>query len=339
MSDFIMSEDYKKFLKKQGIELSDWEKATLFYNNRQLLYDDVIWGLLDIEKHTSDEVLKKQIEDRLSRNKELYEGFQKREKDTYYVLFVWSDTKKYEEQGSYLDFVTARQQGKEENTKFLIEKRAFECIEAGSGKVLGGMEFDEQGYRKNRFWLYSTVVGEFARDIDNTSFEDKHVKLPLMFRRGDIVHIIGTELYGIVDAPENDEEEEQYITVAEKGDYSDFQVPVNLMYEDQKFLSVFSHEHCAPTDIEYARLDEQDNRKGFLEYMKKTLYEKSFVTGPGRDKGRFGEILSKLEKVWNQYPDLRLGQLLVNVCGKSDLFMIEDEELLERLQYNQFPIE
>ena len=201
------------------------------------------------------------------------------------------------------------------------------------------MEFDEQGYRKNRFWLYSTIVGEFARDIDNTSFEDKHVKLPLMFRRGDIVHIIGTELYGIVDAPENDEEEEQYITVAEKGDYSDFQVPVNLMYEDQKFLSVFSHEHCAPTDIEYARLDEQDNRKGFLEYMKKTLYEKSFVTGPGRDKGRFGEILSKLEKVWNQYPDLRLGQLLVNVCGKSDLFMIEDEELLERLQYNQYPIE
>lgn len=258
---------------------------------------------------------------------------------TYYVLSVWSDTKKYEEQGSYLDFVTARQQGKEENTKFLIEKRAFECIEAGSGKVLGGMEFDEQGYRKNRFWLYSTVVGEFAGDIDNTSFEDKHVKLPLMFRRGDIVHIIGTELYGIVDAPENDEEEEQYITVAEKGDYSDFQVPVNLMYEGQKFLSVFSHEHCAPTDIEYARLDEQDNRKGFLEYMKKTLYEKSFVTGPGRDKERFDEILSKLEKVWNQYPDLRLGQLLVIVCGKSDLFMIEDEELLERLQYNQFPIE
>lgn len=42
MSDFIMSEDYKRFLKKQGIELSDWEKATLFYNNRQLLYDDVI---------------------------------------------------------------------------------------------------------------------------------------------------------------------------------------------------------------------------------------------------------------------------------------------------------
>ena len=160
-----------------------------------------------------------------------------------------------------------------------------------------------------------------------------------MFRRGDIVHIIGTELYGIVDAPENDEEEEQYITVAEKGDYSDFQVPVNLMYEGQKFLSVFSHEHCAPTDIEYARLDEQDNRKGFLEYMKKTLYEKSFVTGPGRDKGRFDEILSKLEKVWNQYLDLRLGQLLVIVCGKSDLFMIEDEELLERLQYNQFPIE
>ena len=248
MSDFIMSEDYKKFLEKQGIELSDWEKATLLYNNRQLLYDDVIWGLLDIARHTSDEVLKKQIEESLSRNKGLFEGFKKREKD-------------------------------------------------------------------------------------------KYVKLPLMFRRGDIVHIIGTELYGIVDAPENNEEEEQYITVAEKGDYSDFQISVNLMYDDQKFLSVFSHVHYAPTDIEYARLDEQDSRKGFLEYMKKTLYEKSFITGTGREKGRISEVLLKLEKVWNQYPDMRLGQLLVNVCGKSDLFMVEDEELLERLQYNQFPIE
>lgn len=75
-------------MKKQGIELSDWEKATLFYNNRQLLYDDVIWGLLDIAKHTSDEVLKKQIEDRLSRNKELYEGFQKREK--IHIMFYLS---------------------------------------------------------------------------------------------------------------------------------------------------------------------------------------------------------------------------------------------------------
>ena len=339
MSDFIMSEDYKKFLEKQGIELSDWEKATLLYNNRQLLYDDVIWGLLDIAKHTSDEVLKKQIEEGLSRNKELYEGFKKREKDTYYVLSVWSDTKRYEEQGSYLDFVTACQQGKKEKTKFLIEKRAFECIEAESGKVLGGMEFDEQGYRKNRFWLYCTVVGEFDGDIDNIRFEDKYLKLPLMFRRGNIVHVIGTELYGIVDAPGNDEEEKLYTEVAEKGDYSDFQVPVNLMYDGQKFLSVFSHGHYAPTDIEYARLDEKDSRKGFLKYMRKSLYEKSFITGTGREKVRISEVLSKLEKVWNQYPDMRLGQLLVNVCGKSDLFMLEDEELLERLQYNQFPIE
>ena len=51
------------------------------------------------------------------------------------------------------------------------------------------------------------------------------------------------------------------------------------------------------------------------------------------------EVLSKIETVWKQYPDLRLGQLLLNVCGSNDLFMMEDEKLQERLEKNIFPIE
>ena len=72
--------------------------------------------------------------------------------------------------------------------------------------------------------------------------------------------------------------------------------------------------------------------------MKKALYETSFWGGSGRDVGRIREILAKLERVWRQYPDMRLGQLLINVCGKTDLFMIEDEEVLVRLEKNIFPI-
>ena len=58
-----------------------------------------------------------------------------------------------------------------------------------------------------------------------------------------------------------------------------------------------------------------------------------------RKAERIREILSKLEIVWRQYPDMRLGQLLLNVCGNCDFFSIEDEELLKQLQYNQFPID
>lgn len=68
--------------------------------------------------------------------------------------------------------------------------------------------------------------------------------------------------------------------------------------------------------------------EGVLEYMRKTLYENSLFFGTGRDAGRIQGVLSELEKVWKQYPDMRLGQLLVNVCGDKDLFAIEDENLL-----------
>lgn len=41
-------------------------------------------------------------------------------------------------------------------------------------------------------------------------FEERYVDLPLFFRRGDIVHIAGTDLIGIAWGPADDAEEEQY---------------------------------------------------------------------------------------------------------------------------------
>ena len=61
--------------------------------------------------------------------------------------------------------------------------------------------------------------------------------------------------------------------------------------------------------------------------------------GEGRDPKRISGILSEIEKIWSQYPDMRLGQLLVNFSGRKDLFSIEDEELLGELRCNEFPIE
>ena len=51
-----------------------------------------------------------------------------------------------------------------------------------------------------------------------------------------------------------------------------------------------------------------------------------------KDKKRIKRILKKLEKVWLNFSDLRLGQGLMNVAEsrKIDLFYLEDEEL-ERL--------
>lgn len=52
-----------------------------------------------------------------------------------------------------------------------------------------------------------------------------------------------------------------------------------------------------------------------------------------RDKKRIPDILARLEKVWEKYPDLRLGQLIVNVVDDASLlYMLEDNELIEGIE-------
>ena len=53
-----------------------------------------------------------------------------------------------------------------------------------------------------------------------------------------------------------------------------------------------------------------------------------------RDLERIPEILNKIGKIWKEYPDLRLGQLISNMSDRSPwpLFYIEDDELIERLE-------
>ena len=52
-----------------------------------------------------------------------------------------------------------------------------------------------------------------------------------------------------------------------------------------------------------------------------------------RDKKRIPDILARLENVWEKYPDLRLGQLIVNVVDDASLlYMLEDNELIEGIE-------
>ena len=44
-----------------------------------------------------------------------------------------------------------------------------------------------------------------------------------------------------------------------------------------------------------------------------------------RDVNRIPEFLKTVEEVWRKYPDMRFGQLVVNVLG-VDPFYVEDEE-------------
>jgi hypothetical protein len=59
-----------------------------------------------------------------------------------------------------------------------------------------------------------------------------------------------------------------------------------------------------------------------------------------RDPNRIPALLSALEQVWRQHPDLRLGQLVYILIHNDEgvtpgrLFGVEDEELMKLLDRN-----
>lgn len=57
-----------------------------------------------------------------------------------------------------------------------------------------------------------------------------------------------------------------------------------------------------------------------------------------RDKRRINKALRTIKKIWKKYPDLRLGQLIVNAVPEIYLYHIEDDVLIECIQ-NSFPEE
>lgn len=51
-----------------------------------------------------------------------------------------------------------------------------------------------------------------------------------------------------------------------------------------------------------------------------------------RDPDRIDKILEEVKRVWEKYPDLRLGQLLLNIPISGDIYYIEDEQLIRELK-------
>jgi hypothetical protein len=55
---------------------------------------------------------------------------------------------------------------------------------------------------------------------------------------------------------------------------------------------------------------------------------------PGRDPDRIPEILALIEELWSKHPDMRLGQLIVNLLDArpNPIFTVEDDILRDRLR-------
>ena len=54
-----------------------------------------------------------------------------------------------------------------------------------------------------------------------------------------------------------------------------------------------------------------------------------------RDENRIDYMLKLVGKIWHKHPDMRFGQLVSNLytyTSKTDMFYVEDDELMRLLQ-------
>ena len=63
-------------------------------------------------------------------------------------------------------------------------------------------------------------------------------------------------------------------------------------------------------------------------------FDLKFARGQPRDPERIDAILAAIGEIWRAHPDMRLGQLLVNLLDPewNKLFNIEDDVLAQRLR-------
>lgn len=131
-----------------------------------------------------------------------------------------------------------------------------------------------------------------------------------LFRKGDVVCIKNTNKIGII------------ISVDEED------IAVKVYYDGDAYFGKPVIENYKSDSVVLAEKD--DYRTGYLEYISPRI---SYKRIRRRHKSRFKAVFKQIEKAWERYPDLRLGQLLLFCCRTKDaLIVLEDEELMQMIQ-------
>ena len=80
------------------------------------------------------------------------------------------------------------------------------------------------------------------------------------------------------------------------------------------------------------RIKNKEKQTSSLNIEKKLTQVQKSLHDPQRPVERIDELLELIRIIWNKYPDLRLGQLILNNVSEDKLYNIEDKDLYEILK-------
>ena len=181
----IASEDYRNYIIENEIILSDWDMATLIYHNMKLCIDERIKALQLLAKETVEEKLKIQISECISCIENFLRGFRENDGNAYYQLRIWYEGE-YRLYDIYLDYESAYLAGLSEGESYSIDKEMFagKVKKSDRTDVLGIIEYNSDGLRGKRVWLYEVGDDKNNNTVGGEEFCSRGINLPLRFKRG-----------------------------------------------------------------------------------------------------------------------------------------------------------
>lgn len=252
----IPSETVRKFVLETGYSFTDMQRAALLYHS-DLPLEEKHSRLEDLRDTTTDEGLRRQLTEYLDREKRAIQTFKENgDKRCIYVLKVWENGGSHDGEylacGYFFDWELAFEYGKKGNAPFQIEKYLVNGVsefEDGtrSHTSIADIHFDKKG---NASFFSSCEIPDDNEQTDwYECFENMFYNAPNPFEIGDVVRLVGTEEYGIVEVSQKQWKETLEL-YKQRGkfppDYSDVQIRVIFLTED----GTFSHSHINPVDLE-----------------------------------------------------------------------------------------
>ena len=252
----IPSETVRNYVMESGWTFTDRERAALLYHS-DLSLKEQYTRLGTLRDTTTDEGLQKQLTEYLEREKRAIRAFKENsDKCCIYILKVRENGGSHDGEylvcGYFFDWEVAFEYGRKENASFQIEKYLVNGVlthEDGTCRhtSIADLHFSKE-YEADFF-----SSREIPDDNEQTDwyecFENMFYNAPNPFEIGDVVRLVGTEEYGIVEVSQKQWKETLEL-YKQRGkfppDYSDVQIRVIFLTED----GTFSHSHINPVDLE-----------------------------------------------------------------------------------------
>lgn len=202
MIKLIPSNQVQEYLDSIHFTFSDFEKATLIWNNNLVSKEEKKMALKEIMDLTKDEVLKKQIYERLDYEQKVYADFMDNADDKYvYSIENSLGFARCKKAKDAIEYCLKLSDAELEKVT-IVKHEAKDLFHVDEEDMVARADFNE----KKELCVYSKKYDEECKKVyDWKRFEQHYVYIPTCFQCGTILRNVRTNEYTVI------EEDDDYI--------------------------------------------------------------------------------------------------------------------------------